>query len=167
MSSTRHKTLRRSENDGETQTGEGASGAIDYSRNDSLDQILAAEAGTAFRKPWHRLERGLRLNRLRAFSESMAAARSLKPTEKAALLDLLTRALDRKVLNSKLAVVYDQEKEEITEIKPLVMHQSATGEVLFKILERKNAVTFRKKPATSVAAAAASAASEDATQTSS
>lgn len=153
MSSTRHKTLRRSENDGETPTGEAAGGAIDYSRNDSLDQILSAEAGTAFRKPWHRLERGLRLNRLRAFSESMAAARSLKPVEKTALLDLLTRALDRKVLNSKLAVVYDQEKEVITEIKPLVMHQSATGEVLFKILERKNAVTFRKKPTATVAAA--------------
>ncbi len=157
MSSTRHKTLRRSDESDTPST------PVDYSRNDSLDQILNAEAGTAYKKPWHRLERGLRLNRLRAFSESMAVARSLKPVEKAALLDLLTRALDRKVLNSKLAVVYDPEKEEITEIKPLVMHQSATGEVLFKILERKNAVTFRKKPVASVAAAA----SEDAPQTSS
>jgi hypothetical protein len=148
MSSARHKTLRKS--DGETPTdGDtgGSAGATDYSRNDSLDQILTAEAGTAFKKPWHRLERGLRLNRLRAFSESMAAARGLKAGEKTALLEVLTRALDRKVLNSKLAVVYDPEKEEITEIKPLVMHQNATGEVLFKILERKNAVTFRKKPA--------------------
>jgi hypothetical protein len=50
-------------------------------------------------------------------------------------------------LNSKTAVVYDAEKEEITEIKPLVMHQSASGEILFQILEKRNAVTFRKRPA--------------------
>jgi hypothetical protein len=60
------------------------------------------------------------------------------------------------VLNSKLAVVYDQEKEEITEIKPLVMHQNAAGEVLFQILERRNAVTFRRKANADAAAGAAS-----------
>lgn len=145
--SARHKTLRRSDD------AEGSE-PIDYSRNESLEKILAAEANTAYKKPWHRLERGLRLNRLRAFSESMAAARGLKPTEKVALLEVLTKALDRKVLNSKLAVTYDPEKEEITEIKPLVMHQNAAGEVLFKILERKNAVTFRKKASASAAATA-------------
>lgn len=140
MSSVRNKTLRAG-------SGDEAPTPTDYSRSDSIDQLLNTEAGQAFKKPWHRLERGLRLNRLRAFSESMAVARGLKAAEKTALMDVLTRALDRKVLNSKLAVSYDPEKEEITEIKPLVMHQNAAGEVLFKILERKNAVTFRKKPA--------------------
>jgi hypothetical protein len=33
----------------------------------------------------------------------------------------------------------------IKEIKPLVMHVSATGEVLFQLLEKRNAVTFRRK----------------------
>jgi hypothetical protein len=148
----RHKTLRRNEGgaDGEATP----TTPIDYSRNESIEQILAAEAGTAFKKPWHRLERGLRLNRLRAFSETMATARGLKQAEKTSLLETLTRALDRKVLNSKLAVTYDPEKEEITEIKPLVMHQNAAGEVLFKILERRNGVTFRKKAATATDGAA-------------
>lgn len=135
MSSARNKTLRVSDSEGPT----------DFSRNDLMDDFLEREAGQAFKKPWHRLERGLRLNRLRAFAESMATARGLKPTEQAALLDILTRALDRKALNSKLAVTYDPEKEQITEIKSLVMHQNAAGEVLFKILERRSGVTFRKK----------------------
>jgi hypothetical protein len=108
--------------------------------------MLTAEADTAYRKAWHRLERGLRLNRLRAFSENLASLRGLKPTEQQNLLTLLTKALDKKLLNSKTAVVYDAEKEEITEIKPLVMHQNANGEVLFQILERRNAITFRKRP---------------------
>jgi hypothetical protein len=110
--------------------------------------MLNTEAGTAYKKPWHRLERGLRLNRIRNFTESFGATRGLKPTEQAALLQLLTKALDKKVLNSKTAVVYDLEKEEITEIKPLVMHQNSVGEALFQIMERRNAVTFRKRSGT-------------------
>ena len=139
MSANRHRTLRKS-----VQDNSGA--VVDYSINESLEKILNTEAGFAYKKPWHRLERGLRLNRLRAFSEKMTVARGLKPTEQQALLTLLTKALDRKALNSKTAVVYDQEAEEITEIKPLVMHQNAAGDVLFQILERRTGVTFRKKP---------------------
>jgi hypothetical protein len=145
MSSARNKTLRATESDGPQ---------IDYSRNDSMETMLNAEAGQVFKKPWHRLERGLRLNRLRAFSESLAAARGLKTAEQSALMDVLTRALDRKALNSKLAVTYDPEKEQVTEIKSLVMHQNASGEVLFKILERRSGVTFRKKGGATAAATA-------------
>jgi hypothetical protein len=134
----RNKTLRKIQND--------LSGGSHYSFNDTLEQMLSAEADTAYRKAWHRLERGLRLNRLRAFSESLAVQRGLKPVEKQNLLTLLTKALDKKLLNSKTAILYDIEKEEITEIKPLVMHQNANGEVLFQILERSRAVTFRKRP---------------------
>jgi len=136
MSVPRNKTLRKSPLD--------VSGS-QYSFNDTLEQMLSAEADTAYKKAWHRLERGLRLNRLRAFSENLATQRGLKQVEQQNLLTLLTKALDKKLLNSKTAVVYDVEKEEITEIKPLVMHQNASGEVLFQILERRNAVTFRKR----------------------
>lgn len=118
---------------------------IDFTVNDSLQKLIDAEAAVAYKKPWHRLERGLRLNRLRLFAAEMATTRSLKEKEQATLLALLTKALDKKLLNSKTAVEYDQEEEKIKEIKPLVMHQSATGEVLFQLLEKRNAVTFRKR----------------------
>ena len=104
-----------------------------------------------YKRPWHRLDRGLRLNRIRAFTEGLGATRGLKQSEQVALLSLLTKALDRKLLNSKTAVIYDNDKEEITEIKPLVMHQSANGDFLFQLLERRNAVTFRKRPTTPTA----------------
>jgi hypothetical protein len=123
--------------------------------NQPLEMMLNTEAGTAYKKPWHRLERGLRLNRIRVFTEAFGIARGLKPLEQDALLSLLTKALDKKVLNSKTAVVYDLEKEEITEIKPLVMHQNAAGEALFQILERRNAVTFRKRGTSASAEAVA------------
>jgi hypothetical protein len=142
MSATnRNKTLRK------PQVVQDVSG-IDYSINESLEKMLEQEAGSMYKRPWHRLERGLRLNRLRIFSETLGKTRGLKATEQTALFQMLAKALDKKLLNSKTAVVYDSEKEEITEIKPLVMHQTATGEVLFQLLERRNAVTFRKRPTT-------------------
>jgi hypothetical protein len=134
----RNKTVRRTAQDI-------SANVIDFSINESLQNLIAAEAGIAYRRPWHRLERGLRLNRLRAFTEDMAMKRSLKDSEKQALLTLLTKSLDKKMLNSKTSVEYDQEEEAIKEIKPLVMHQSATGDILFQLLEKRNAVTFRKK----------------------
>lgn len=136
----RNKTVRRTAQDI-------SANAIDFSINESLQSLIAAEAGIAYRRPWHRLERGLRLNRLRAFTEDMAVKRSLKDSEKQALLALLTKSLDKKMLNSKTSVEYDQEEEAIKEIKPLVMHQAANGDVLFQLLEKRNAVTFRKKAA--------------------
>ena len=144
--SARHKTLRKSQSD---ISGE----PIDYSVNDSLEQFLMTGANSAYKRPWHRLERGLRLNRLRLFVEEMAGRRGLKQTEQSALLATLTKALDKKILNSKTAVTYDPDTERITEIKPLVMHQNAAGEVLFQLLERRNAVTFRRRSASGTATA--------------
>jgi hypothetical protein len=127
---------------------------IDFAINESLQRIIEAEAGMAYKKPWHRLERGLRLNRIRAFTDDLASKRGLKESERTALLSLLMKALDKKLLNSKTAVEYDMEGERITEIKPLVMHQSSSGEVLFQLLEKRNAVTFRKRASAGGGAAA-------------
>jgi hypothetical protein len=107
--------------------------------------MIAAEAGSAFKKPWHRLERGLRMNRIRAFADDLTLKRGLKESEKQSLMTLLLKALDKKLLNSKTSVEYDHENEMIKEIKPLVMHQAANGDVLFQLLEKRNAVTFRKR----------------------
>lgn len=132
----RTKTQRRSVTD--------LSG-VDFSQNAGLEQMLLSETASAYKKPWHRLERGLRLNRIRAFVDDLVAQRSMKESEKTSLTSLLLKALDKKILNSKTAVIYDTEQQKITEIKPLVMHHSATGEFLFQILEKRNAVTFRRR----------------------
>jgi hypothetical protein len=118
---------------------------IDFSQNDVLERMLSNETTAAYKKPWHRLERGLRMNRINAFVDELALQRSMKDTEKAALNGLLFKSLDKKLLNSKTHVIYDTEQQKITEIKPLVMHQNANGEFLFQILEKRNAVTFRKR----------------------
>jgi hypothetical protein len=111
-----------------------------------LVNFLRQETESAFRRPWHRLERGLRMNRLRKFSEDEAKRLKLSETEKNNLFILLNRSLEKKLLNSKTSVIYDQDQERITEIKGLVMHRNAAGETLYQLLDRKNAVTFRRRP---------------------
>ena len=120
----------------------------DYSMNESLQELLKRESEVAFKKPWHRLERGMRLNRLRLFVDSMKDNKGLQEEEAVALLTLLTKSLDKKFLNSKNAVIYDIDNEKILEIKNLVMHQKADGSYIFQLLEKplRNATTMRRKP---------------------
>ncbi len=113
--------------------------------SDNLLNFLDQDAGGAYKRQWHRLERGLRLNRLRKFSEEEARRLNLSEQEKLNLYSLLMKSLDKKLLNSKTAVIYDQEKETITEIKGLVMHRNAEGFMLFQLIDKQKAVTFRKK----------------------
>jgi hypothetical protein len=75
-----------------------------------------------------------------------------------ALKQRLEKALDKKLLNSKTCVVYDMEKEEIQEIKGLVYHKTAEGRILSSIVDKKSAVTFRKKPLKATGSSASSAA---------
>ena len=116
MATNRNRTVRRSTHDISANT-------FDFAVNEPLQKMIEVEAGGAYRKPWHRLERGLRMNRIRAFVEDLAEKRGFKDTEKQSLLQLLMKSLDKKMLNSKTAVEYDPEDESIKEIKPLVMHQ--------------------------------------------
>ena len=119
----------------------------DYSMNESLQELLKKESEVAFKKPWHRLERGMRLNRLRLYVDNMKDSKGLQEEEANTLLALLNKSLDKKFLNSKNAVVYDIEEEKILEIKNLVMHQKADASYVFQLLEKplRNAVTLRRK----------------------
>ena len=140
----RNKTVKRSHDLSGEVIGGILRRAISF-ESDSLMNFLDQDADGAYKRQWHRLERGLRLNRLRKFSEEEAKRLNLSEAEKTNLCSLLMKSLDKKLLNSKTAVLYDQEKEEITEIKGLVMHRNSEGTVLFQLLDKQKAVTFRKK----------------------
>jgi hypothetical protein len=125
--------------------------------SEALESFLNAGVNEAFKRPWHRLERGLRLNRLNLFAQEEKARLSLTDDETHDLYNLLIKSLDKKILNSKSTVNYDHEKERILEIKGLVSHRNADGYNLFQIIERKSqSVTFRKPRTVAATAAAAS-----------
>jgi len=125
-----------------------------FGTNTGLETFLNLKASEAYQRPWHRLERGLRLNRIRNFIEVEKKRMNLSEVDTEQLTNLLHRALDKKQLNSKTCVIYDMENEEIKEIKGLLYHKVADGRILSQIA-RKAVPTRRKGSAAAAAPAAA------------
>ena len=71
----------------------------------TLANLLEAETAAALTtKPWLRLERGLRIGKLRAFAEAYPG---LSATEKESLHAFLVKANDNKQLNTKSQITYE------------------------------------------------------------
>ncbi len=113
-------------------------------RADQFMKFLQTNAEDAFTRPWHRLEAGMRRNRLRKFVEDEAMRFQFSEDEQEAMFQCLTKALDKKQLNSKSIVNYDSDQQKILEIKGLTFHKQADGRIVFQFSERKTG-TVRKR----------------------
>jgi hypothetical protein len=89
----------------------------------------------------------MRLNRLRRFVEDEAVRFQFSDEEQISMLNTLTKALDKKLLNSKSVVTYDTDQQKILEIKGFVFHRQADGTIVFQFVERKTG-TMRRKAST-------------------
>lgn len=69
-----------------------------------LEFFAAESSATALAKPWLRLDRGLRLQRFRAYAEAYPG---LSPTEQTTMYTVLAAANDKKLLNTKQQVHYE------------------------------------------------------------
>jgi len=114
-------------------------------RADQFIKFLATNSEDAFTRPWHRLERGMRLNRIRKFVDEESERFNLTETDKSDLFNMLTKALDKKQLNSKSVVNYDVEQQKILEIKNFTFHKAADGTLQFLFQERKAATMKRRQ----------------------
>jgi len=121
------------------------SGALALGFSEKTFQMLSHDADNALKRPWHKLERGLRIGRLREYVAREVEKMKLCEEDSNALFKLLCAGLDRKMLSSKASVTYDHEKEQITEIKGLVSHSASTGHVKYQLLEKKTTGTQKKR----------------------
>ena len=121
------------------------SGAVALGFYEKTFQILSQDAGAALKRPWHKLERGLRIGRLREFVVREAERLKLVAEDSDTLFKLLLKGLDRKLLSSKAAVTYEPDKEQITEIKGLVAHTSAAGRTKYQLIEKKPGTTQKRR----------------------
>ena len=103
--------------------------------NPDFISLLSAESTSALKKPWLRLERGMRIQKFRQFASEYIDSEGLKLNEKEK--DLLVKSLvacnDTKLLNSKQSVVYDSDLGKIVDIKGLKMTRTSDESVSFKI----------------------------------
>jgi hypothetical protein len=105
---------------------------------DPLRLLLEEGAKNAYSRQWHRIERGLRLNRLRLFIEEIASEYAMEKDEKEQLFLFLQRALDKKLLNTLKVVHYDPIAQHILSIKGLDMKRDeVTGKLVYELNAKK------------------------------
>lgn len=128
MESQRHnKTQKRQTNDG-----------MDCNQNETnFKNLLEDSAREAYSRPWHRIERGLRLNRLRIFIEQIAPQYNMTKEEKDVFFLFLQKALDKKLLNTLKVVNYDQESQRITTIRGLEIKRTDEGQLKWGFSTKK------------------------------
>lgn len=118
---------------------------VDIKKEISTESMLSAlhdaENKKAVQRPWLRLERGIRMKLLRAFTEKKV---ELVPAERAELFQMLVDALDKRSLNSKSQITYSPETGEISEINSLKISKNALGKTVFKI-DNPNKTTKKAK----------------------
>jgi hypothetical protein len=115
--------------------------------DDTFKNLLEDSAREAYSRPWHRIERGLRLNRLRFFTEEIAPQYNMTAEEKAAFFLFLQKSLDKKLLNTLKVVNYDQEKQSITAIRGLEIKRNQDNVLKweFSVKKQRTDSTRKKK----------------------
>lgn len=115
--------------------------------SDPLQTILEEGAKDAYSRQWHRIERGLRLNRLRRFVEDISTDYAMNKEEKDNLFLFLQKALDKKLLNTLKVVLYDTVAQRITSIKGLDMKRREDGQLIYELNAKKvrDDVTRKRK----------------------
>jgi hypothetical protein len=97
--------------------------------------FLKAESISALKKPWLRLERGMRIQKFRQFASEYVDeyGKKLEEKERDILFKTLVSSNDLKLLNSKQSVVYDLDEGKIKDIKGLKLIKEDDGSIVFKI----------------------------------
>lgn len=137
MEPQRHnKTYKKTINDNDT-----------VDQDDTFKNLLEDSAREAYSRPWHRIERGLRLNRLRIFVEEIAPQFEMSKDEKDNFFVFLQKALDKKLLNTLKVVIYDQEKQRILTIRGLEIKKNQEDILKwgFSVKKQRSDITRKKR----------------------
>ncbi len=137
MDSFRHRTQKRSTTESSNNSD----------KEDAFKTLLEDSAREAYSRPWHRLERGLRLNRIRLYVEELVPQLNMTKEEKETFFIYLQKALDKKLLNTLKVVQYDQDTQRIQTIKGLEVKRNSEGVIRwgFSAKKTRTDVTRKKK----------------------
>ena len=114
-------------------------------KGNTFKNLLEDSAREAYSRPWHRIERGLRLNRLRIFIEEIASQYNMTKDEKDNFFVFLQKALDKKLLNTLKVVNYDQESQRITTIRGLEIKRNDEGVLKWGFSTKKPRTDMTRK----------------------
>jgi len=93
--------------------------------NNEVTKIIEIDHNLRFKKPWKKLEKGMKLNRILQYVENETIEKELSIERKKDLKNLLFRAIDSGNLNKISDVMYNEETCEIETIKILEFNSSS------------------------------------------
>lgn len=99
----------------------------------------------AYSRPWHRLERGLRLNRIKNYVEYIAPLFNLTEEERIDIFAFLKNNLDKKLLNTSKIVVYDIDTQRIDNIRGLEIRRQLDGKAKWGFSAKKTKADMTRK----------------------
>jgi hypothetical protein len=104
---------------------------LDFLQNmeKGMEAFFSIENKNTLKKPWLKLDRALKIDRLRAYADSYDAT----PDERQRLSQCLLSSLDRGLLKSRQIVSYNTETCKIDEIKGLTSITTDGGLRQFKV----------------------------------
>ena len=95
-----------------------------------IKQLLNEEKDQIFKQQWNRLDMGMKLNRIRLFSEEQAKEHKLSKEKQEELRKILVDACRGNKLNKITDVVYDTELCGITSIRNLEIKDGKIGFII-------------------------------------
>jgi hypothetical protein len=90
---------------------------------ESLLETIDKERDARFRKPWSKLDKGSRLNRLSLYVRTEITERELTEEEGTTLKQLLIQLCEAGTLTKASDITYSEEEQRITEIKRLTYEE--------------------------------------------
>ena len=110
---------------------------------ENIKKLLNEEKDNIFKQPWNRLDTGMKLNRIRLFSETTAKEKNLSKEKQEALRNILASACRNNKLNKITDVEYSTEECRIINIKNLDIKD---GKINLSFCEtKKNKKTTKSK----------------------
>ena len=111
---------------------------------DEIEDIVKEDPNKRFMKPWNKLEKGMKLNRIIRFVETETDEKELSVDQSKELKNILFRACDSGLLNKLTEVNYNEEEACIISFKSLEFNEE-TNKYKIKTVSSKHRPNTKSK----------------------
>jgi hypothetical protein len=115
---------------------------LDHANSPNIPMDLIQEQNQMLNRPWNKLEKGLKINRVKDFIDRANEEWGLNKKNVTKLERLIISKIHRKVLSKKNDVNYDEEKGEIIDIPSLQFTRGDDNEIVsFRIVNKRTSAS--------------------------
>lgn len=114
-----------------------------FDTEEDINHFLREEKQNSLKKPWNKLDQGMKINRIKNFCENQQSQHKLSESEHSTLVKMLLLACHGNKINKNTDVNYNTETCEIESIKALQFDESKRK---YKIVHQTNSSKKNDRP---------------------